>query len=88
MNGKANGANAANAKRSPEERKALARKMAQMKKHLASLPKSGYKGSLHIADMTFNCCVLDDGRRLMGVSGFLCLGRLFQGQPNEAALCI
>ena len=22
------------------------------------------------------------------VSGFLCLGRLFQGQPNEAALCI
>ena len=25
---------------------------------------------------------------LRGVSGFLCLGRLFQGQPNEAALCI
>ena len=25
---------------------------------------------------------------LTGVSGFLCLGRLFQGQPNEAALCI
>ena len=25
---------------------------------------------------------------LEGVSGFLCLGRLFQGQPNEAALCI
>jgi len=24
----------------------------------------------------------------LGVSGFLCLGRLFQGQPNEAALCI
>ena len=23
----------------------------------------------------------------LGVSGFLCLGRLFQGQPNEAALC-
>ena len=23
-----------------------------------------------------------------GVSGFLCLERLFQGQPNEAALCI
>ncbi len=23
-----------------------------------------------------------------GVSGFLCLGRLFQGQPNEAGLCI
>lgn len=68
MNGKANGANAANAKRSPEERKALARKMAQMKKHLASLPKSGYKGSLHIADMTFNCCVLDDGRRLISES--------------------
>ena len=22
------------------------------------------------------------------VSGFLCLGRLFQGKPNEAALCI
>ena len=28
---------------------------------------------------------LRDGK---GVSGFLCLGRLFQGQPNEAALCI
>lgn len=27
-------------------------------------------------------------RSAMGVSGFLCLGRLFQGQPNEAALCI
>ena len=26
--------------------------------------------------------------RILGVSGFLCLGRLFQGQPNEAALCI
>ena len=26
--------------------------------------------------------------REAGVSGFLCLGRLFQGQPNEAALCI
>ena len=26
--------------------------------------------------------------RFGGVSGFLCLGRLFQGQPNEAALCI
>ena len=25
---------------------------------------------------------------VLGVSGFLCLGRLFQGQPNEAALCI
>ena len=25
---------------------------------------------------------------LRRVSGFLCLGRLFQGQPNEAALCI
>ena len=28
------------------------------------------------------------GRKGVGVSGFLCLGRLFQGQPNEAALCI
>ena len=26
--------------------------------------------------------------QMKGVSGFLCLGRLFQGQPNEAALCI
>lgn len=26
-------------------------------------------------------------KRIAGVSGFLCLGRLFQGQPNEAALC-
>ena len=28
--------------------------------------------------------IVDGGE---GVSGFLCLGRLFQGQPNEAALC-
>ena len=28
------------------------------------------------------------GLEAVGVSGFLCLGRLFQGQPNEAALCI
>ena len=28
------------------------------------------------------------GAYTQGVSGFLCLGRLFQGQPNEAALCI
>lgn len=31
---------------------------------------------------------LEDGAVEGGVSGFLCLGRLFQGQPNEAALCI
>ena len=30
----------------------------------------------------------DQGGDQTGVSGFLCLGRLFQGQPNEAALCI
>ena len=29
-----------------------------------------------------------DLQEASGVSGFLCLGRLFQGQPNEAALCI
>ena len=30
---------------------------------------------------------LENWARAKGVSGFLCLGRLFQGQPNEAALC-
>ena len=34
----------------------------------------------HLAQNDFN--------QFPGVSGFLCLGRLFQGQPNEAALCI
>ncbi|WP_038006020.1 transposase [Sutterella wadsworthensis] len=36
-------------------------------------------------------CRVPSGRttallRFRGVSGLLCLGRLFQGQPNEAAL--
>lgn len=32
--------------------------------------------------------LVQSGTYHWGVSGFLCLGRLFQGQPNEAALCI
>ena len=39
-----------------------------------------YKGAM----FTVGVCIF---AVLLGVSGFLCLGRLFQGQPNEAALC-
>ena len=36
----------------------------------------------------FETCSKATQNEILGVSGFLCLGRLFQGQPNEAALCI
>ena len=35
----------------------------------------------------FQAMRCENARVSVGVSGFLCLGRLFQGQPNEAALC-
>ena len=44
-------------------------------------------GQLANADQTHKGTVAFNGGD-QGVSGFLCLGRLFQGQPNEAALCI
>lgn len=62
---KSNGARKVQSERTPEERKALAQKMAAAKKRLASLPKAAYKGTLKIGDMELNCCVLDDGRRLI-----------------------
>lgn len=39
-------------------------------------------------DFNKECAASSDKGSEPGVSGFLCLGRLFQGQPNEAALCI
>lgn len=65
MNNKANGAVAANSKRTSDQRKQLAKKMVASKRKLASLPKAGYKGCLHIADIDLNCCVLDNGQRLV-----------------------
>ena len=65
MNNKNAGAHVANSKRTPEERKALAKKMVESKKRLASLSKAAYKGCLHIADIDLNCCVLDNGQRLV-----------------------
>ena len=42
-----------------------------------------------ISDSGYSLDAYKDGKLDgLGVSGFLCLGRLFQGQPNEAALCI
>ena len=43
-----------------------------------------YAAALYGADIA----ALREDYATRGVSGFLCLGRLFQGQPNEAALCI
>ena len=62
---RSNGAKKVQSERTPEERKALSKKMTAAKKHLASLPKAAYKGTLKIGDMELNCCVLDDGRRLI-----------------------
>ena len=43
----------------------------------------------HFANLSHaNDCIRVAEGLSVGVSGFLCLGRLFQGQPNEAALCI
>ena len=64
-NNKSNGARKAQASRSEQERQALAQKMVRAKKHLSSLPQASYRGSLQIGDMSLNCCVLDDGRRLV-----------------------
>ena len=55
----------------------------------------GFRNLQNMTDMIMLCCsdlkVVLPGDVVpaeAGVSGFLCLGRLFQGQPNEAALCI
>ena len=47
--------------------------------------KSGYL-DVETKEICVNATECQERQR--GVSGFLCLGRLFQGQPNEAALCI
>lgn len=65
MSNKSKCAEAANAKRTPEERKALSKKMVEQKKYLSSLPKAEYSGTLQIGDMVLNCCVLGDGRRVI-----------------------
>ena len=65
MNRKNIGAQVANSKRTPEERKQLARKMVESKRKLASLPKVAYKGELNIAGLILNCCVLENGVRLV-----------------------
>ncbi len=43
---------------------------------------------VHVEDLVLRMTVTVLAKvTVSGVSGFLCLGRLFQGQPNEAALC-
>lgn len=68
MSNKAKCAEAANAKRTPEERKALSKKMVEQKKYLSSLPKAEYSGTIQIGDMVLNCCVLENGTRLVSES--------------------
>ena len=49
------------------------------------LPRASFRFHLTMDTLAFGYAL---GAIPWGVSGFLCLGRLFQGQPNEAALCI
>lgn len=62
---KSNSGKAANAKRTPEERKALAQKMVASKRSLATLPTAEYSGKLTIGGMVLNCYVLNNGQRIV-----------------------
>ena len=62
--------------------------------HIATVTREGTSVRIYVCDESL--CSADlwsfeaeqIGQAILkGVSGFLCLGRLFQGQPNEAALC-
>ena len=56
----------------------------------SSVQKKGASAIVTAAALTLTSTALMAGTTLVadeGVSGFLCLGRLFQGQPNEAAFC-
>ena len=69
---------------------------AKLREILSNLPQAvvlmeACKGSMFharsIADLGHEVRLVKGADVKAGVSGFLCLGRLFQGQPNEAALC-
>jgi len=88
--GRAAGGYAANAKRSPEQRKALAEKMVSAKRELASLPRATHTGTLRLIDKEIPCAVLEDGTRVLTQSDFMsAMGMYYSGwiannAPGEA----
>ena len=60
---------------------------ALMETRIADSYESSLKATLRIST-ELDAAIEHASWLIKGVSGFLCLGRLFQGQPNEAALCI
>lgn len=78
--GRSAGGKAANAKRTPEERKALAKKMVTAKKELASLPRATHTGTLKLIDKEIPCAVLEDGTRVLTQSDFMeAMGMYYSG---------
>lgn len=72
IKGKAKGGAVKAAKMTQEERKALAKKMVESKKELASLPKATHGSSDHplkIGDIEIPCYVLEDGTRVLSQRG-------------------
>jgi hypothetical protein len=64
----------------PEERSEIARRGAEAK-HGITLPKATHEGSLHIGDMEIPCAVLEGGKRVLTLSGFMvALGRARQAK--------
>lgn len=92
LTGRAAGGKAANAKRTPEERKALAEKMVAAKKELASLPRATHTGTLKLIDTAIPCAVLEDGTRVLTQSDFMeAMGMYYSGwiaknSPSDTSL--
>lgn len=63
----------------PDERVAIARK-GGLAKAMSKLPKATHEGPLKIGDLTIDCAVLEDGRRVVSERGFIkALGRANAG---------
>lgn len=63
--GKAIGGKARASKMTPEERKASAMKAAAAKKAKGELPRATHTGDIKLGDVTIQCAVLPDGKRVL-----------------------
>jgi hypothetical protein len=80
IKGRAKGGKEKNAKMTPEQRQALAMKMVEAKKELASLPKATHTGTLRLIDREIPCAVLEDGTRVLTQSDFMeAMGMYYSG---------
>ncbi|MFN7569898.1 MAG: P63C domain-containing protein [Betaproteobacteria bacterium] len=66
---RAAGGRAANAKRTPEERRALAQKMVAAKRERATLPTVTHPGKLKIGELEIACYVTSTGQRVLSGRG-------------------